>query len=274
MRGRMFSLDNAFGDEDVADFLGRVRRFLTLPADAEPVALHRRAQDRRPVLLAALRERQAGASAHARRRADRRGRDRQCPHTSRDIPRRCCAARPTCSKCAAKSIWRRRHFAALNAGCSPRRRSGKEARQFANPRNAAAGSLRQKDAGGHRVSARCASSPGAGAKPASCRARPRSASDPRDRGDGASRSRTCSSAPSSSSGTAAAVREDRGGRAPDLPFDIDGVVYKVDRLDWQAAARLRRPSAPRWGLGAQIPRRARRDHARGESTSRSAAPAS
>ncbi len=65
----MLSLDNAFADEDVVDFVGRVRRYLSLAADA-PVALTAE-QDRRPVLLAALRKGLAGARGDTRRRRGR-----------------------------------------------------------------------------------------------------------------------------------------------------------------------------------------------------------
>ncbi len=132
------------------------------------------------------------------------------------------------------------------ARCSIRR----QARQFATPRNAAAGSLRQKDPAVTAARPLRFLAHGWGAASAVPEdtqfgmmrriagvglrgfARPRSLRR---------RSRTC------------CRRSPRiGAKRPDLPYDIDGVVYKVDRLDWQARLGFV-AKAPRWGLARKFP---------------------
>jgi DNA ligase (NAD+) len=135
-------------------------------------------------------------------------------------------------------------FAALNE-----RQEAAGGKIFANPRNAAAGSLRQKDAsvtaarplrflahGWGEISEPL------GATQGEAMARLATLGFPVS--DLLKRCDTLDEALAQY----AAIEE----RRADLPFDIDGVVYKVDRLDWQD--RLGQVArAPRWGLAHKFP---------------------
>lgn len=96
---RMMSLDNAFSAEDVEEFVARVRRYLNLPEGA-PVAMT--AEDRCAMKAASSSRPRRGATARWARMS------RPTSHTS-PTSRRCFPqARPISSRCAARSIWRRR----------------------------------------------------------------------------------------------------------------------------------------------------------------------
>lgn len=141
-------------------------------------------------------------------------------------------------------------FAALNARLlADAAQTGKEARQFANPRNAAAGSLRQKDASitAERTLRFLAHGWG---EASTVPAETQSAIVDQFRAwgfavaDGFARVED-------EQGALGIYRAIEAGRA-ELPFDIDGVVYKVDRLDWQA--RLGQVArAPRWAIAHKFP---------------------
>ena len=100
-REPMLSLGNAFNDEDVAEFIARVRRFLGLRDDAP--SSHGRAQDRRAVR--SLRYEKGVLVQGATRGDGFEGEDVTANlRTISEIPMLLKASRRTFSKCAAKSI--------------------------------------------------------------------------------------------------------------------------------------------------------------------------
>jgi DNA ligase (NAD+) len=244
----MTSLDNAFTDEDVADFVGRVRRFLAL-GDAVPVELT--AEPKIDGLSCSLRY-EKGQLVQALTRGDGQvGEDvtANVRHIA-DIPQSLPADAPAIFEVRGEVYMAKADFAALNARLlTEAEGTGKEARQFANPRNAAAGSLRQKDA------AITATRPlrffawGWGEASAL----------PGETQSGVIAAIKGWSFPvaqgfthAATTGDALAVYRAIEHRRADLPFDIDGVVYKLDRLDWQE--RLGTVGrTPRWAIAHKFP---------------------
>ena len=244
----MLSLDNAFSDEEVADFVGRVRRFLSLAEDEE-VALT--AEPKIDGLSCSLRY-EKGELVLAATRGDGTTGEVVTDNvrTIADIPQRLKGDAPDVFEIRGEVYMSKADFAALNARLLAEAEDPAKARQFANPRNAAAGSLRQKDA------AVTASRPlrfyahGWGevsALPADTQLGVMRAIARLGRAD---RRRSRALSPISTR-LLAHYRTIEAKRA-DLAFDIDGVVYKVDRLDWQR--RLGQVArAPRWALAHKFP---------------------
>ncbi|WP_428632640.1 NAD-dependent DNA ligase LigA [Sphingopyxis sp.] len=239
---RMMSLDNAFADDDVAEFAARVRRFLNLPEDAA-VALT--AEDKIDGLSCSLRY-ERGVLVQAATRGDGSVGEDVTPNvrTIADIPEKLAGDAPEIFEIRGEIYMAKADFAALNAA-----QQKAEAKVFANPRNAAAGSLRQKDAsvtaarplrflahGWGEVSdvpaatqydvMRLIESWGVPVSP--LLGRFESVAD-----------------------VLAHYRQIEARRA-ELPYDIDGVVYKVDRLDWQARLGFV-AKAPRWAIAHKFP---------------------
>ncbi len=135
-RVRMLSLGNAFSDEDVTDFTRSVGRYLGTDAPiaftAEPkidgLSLSLRYEAGRLVQAATRGDGQEGENVTANAR------------TISDIPDRLDGA-PEVLEVRGEVYMTHADFAALNA-----RQAASGGKTFANPRNAAAGSLRQLDA--------------------------------------------------------------------------------------------------------------------------------
>jgi len=246
---QMLSLDNAFSEEEVGEFIARVRRYLSL-AEGERVAMT--AEPKIDGLSCSLRY-EKGRLVLAATRGDGTTGEDVTPNarTIPDIPDRLAGDDvPDVFEIRGEVYMAKADFAALNARLlAEAEESGKEARQFANPRNAAAGSLRQKDAAVTKARPLRFYAHGWGEVSAL----------PADTQLGVMRAIERWGVPISAD---LALYEDLAGiighyrmieaKRADLPFDIDGVVYKVDRLDWQR--RLGQVArAPRWALAHKFP---------------------
>ncbi|MFN4127285.1 NAD-dependent DNA ligase LigA [Pannonibacter indicus] len=239
----MLSLDNAFSDEDVRDFVGRVRRFLKfdplmgeLAVTAEPkidgLSLSLRYEKGVLVSAATRGDGSVGENVTANAR------------TIADIPHELPAGVPEVVEVRGEVYMSHADFAALNA-----RMAGNGGKVFANPRNAAAGSLRQLN-------------------PEITASRPlrffayawgQMSEVPSDTqfdmvrrfGDWGfainPRMVRCTSVEELLA-VYHGIEEDRAS----LGYDIDGVVYKVDRLDLQQRLGFVSRS-PRWAIAHKFP---------------------
>jgi DNA ligase (NAD+) len=269
---RMMSLDNAFSPDEVAEWLARMRRFLNLP-EGEPLAVT--TEDKIDGLSCSLRY-ENGVLVRAATRGDGQvGEDvtanvqfiddipkvihhppatsseeegensAKAPSSSEEGVGRGAFSIPAIFEVRGEVYMEKQAFTALNA--AQHEVGGK---LFANPRNAAAGSLRQKDASVTAKRPLRFWAHGWGAASAV---------------PGATQTEVVETlrawgfpvsplfARVVGGADALVARFNAIGAArPDLPYDIDGVVYKLDRLDWQERLGFV-AKAPRWALAHKFP---------------------
>ncbi|MDB2407023.1 NAD-dependent DNA ligase LigA [Jannaschia sp.] len=238
---RMLSLGNAFESADVVEFDARIRRYLGLGADAplaytaEPkidgVSLSVRFENGRLVRAATRGDGQVGEDVTANAR------------TIADIPQKLTDA-PDVLEVRGEVYMSHVDFAAMNA-----RQTEQGGKVFANPRNAAAGSLRQLDAEitRSRPLRFFAYAWGVVSEPLA-----ETQAGALDRLGGLGFSINAETA--RCDGPAALMRQYDAiaARRAELGYDIDGVVYKVDDLALQARLGFR-STTPRWAIAHKFP---------------------
>jgi len=238
----MLSLNNGFHDEDIIDFVTRVRKFLSLSdeADAEFVA-----EPKIDGLSLSLRYEQGQLVQAATRGDGTEGEDVTANIKRVDaIPKTLTGMPPDILEVRGELYMNRDDFLALNS-----QQQAQGGRLFANPRNAAAGSLRQKNAditADRNLQFFAYSLGETSAEIAPTHWELLAAL----RGFGFAVNDL--SAKSQTIDGLLASYNMIGRTRPDLPYDIDGVVYKIDRHDFQT--RLGQVArAPRWALAHKFP---------------------
>ncbi|UYN96781.1 MAG: NAD-dependent DNA ligase LigA [Enhydrobacter sp.] len=242
----MLSLDNAFTDDELQGFLDRVRRGLERETDLKPdeeIALA--CEPKIDGLSISLRYEKGEFTVGATRGDGTTGEDVTANlRTVKDIPHQLKGKAPKTFDVRGEVYMERRAFQEMNE-----RQEAAGEKTFANPRNAAAGSLRQLDAG------ITATRPLRFFAYAWGEAEPRSWKTHSEylellKGWGF-RVNPLSQLCRTPEEVRAYYRR-MGVERPSLPYDIDGVVYKVDRIDWQE--RLGFVSrAPRWAIAHKFP---------------------
>lgn len=240
---QMLSIQDAFSDDEVREFGARVRRFLGLAEDA-PLDLM--AEPKIDGLAINLRYEKGKFVQGATRGDGVEGEDVTANLlTLKELPHALKGSAPANLEVRGEVYLTRPEFAKMNEEIV---KSG-EREPFANPRNAAAGSLRQLDA---TITARrplrlfCyavgETSEAIAPTHHQFLAQLKKWGFPTNE-----RSKLCHSIDE-----ALAYRNELGEERARLAYDIDGVVYKVDRTDWQD--RLgQRDRTPRWALAHKFP---------------------
>jgi DNA ligase (NAD+) len=239
----MLSLDNAFEQQDVINFVARIRRFLKLGED-EKIAFS--AEPKIDGLSMSLRYEDGALVIAATRGDGAEGEDVTANiRTLKDVPLELKGKHvPKVCEVRGEVYMTKTDFLVLN-----KRQAERGEPIFANPRNSAAGSLRQKDpavtasrplgffayAWGQMSETVADSQSGMVKWFASCGFKTNPLT------------KICHSVEE-----LLAFHHEIEQRRARLDYDIDGVVYKVDRLDWQERLGFVSRS-PRWAIAHKFP---------------------
>jgi DNA ligase (NAD+) len=239
----MLSLDNAMAEQDVVDFVARIRRFLKLGED-EKIAFS--AEPKIDGLSMSLRYENGALVTAATRGDGAEGEDVTANiKTLHDVPKELKGRNvPKIAEVRGEVYMTKQAFLELNE-----RQKAAGGELYVNPRNTAAGSLRQKD-------------------PSVTASRPlgffayawgEMSEMPADSQSGMIKwFERCGFTTNPLTKLVHSVDEllafhrDIEQRRSHLDYDIDGVVYKVDRLDWQERLGFVSRS-PRWAIAHKFP---------------------